>query len=173
MFTKKNMKLLHVAPEFCFARKFHTTKNISYTSIDLGYGLAEFNEDVTMLKFKSETFDSFIILHVLEHIQNEQSALTELYRVLKPGGWGILQVPMDLSSEKTIEDSSANTPEKRLAAFGQNDHVRLYGLDLSERLESVGFKVTYVNMWNDMADSDRIRYKVSKDEPFYLLKKNH
>jgi ubiquinone/menaquinone biosynthesis C-methylase UbiE len=117
------------------------------------------------------TFDCFIILHVLEHIQDERRALKELFRVLKPGGWGIVQVPMDLTLQKTKEDPSADTPEKRLAAFGQDDHVRLYGKDFKQRLENEGFKVECVDMWSRLAEIDRERYRISENEPFYHVKK--
>lgn len=172
LFNSKKKKLLHVAPEFCFARKFRKLRSIEYTSVDSGYGLAQVNQDVTRLRFSDDSFDCFIIIHVLEHIQDEKSALGELHRVLKQGGWGIIQVPMDLSLEKTKEDSSADTPEKRLAAFGQDDHVRLYAKDFKIRLEHAGFKVEYINMWNKLAEEDRELYRISENEPFYFVKKN-
>lgn len=172
LFNSEKKKLLHVAPEFCFARKFRKLKSIEYMSADLGYGLAQVNQDVTRLMFANESFDCFIILHVLEHIQDEKSALGELHRVLKRGGWGIIQVPMDLSLEKTKEDSSADTPEKRLAVFGQVDHVRLYGKDFKMKLEHTGFKVEYIDMWNRLAKEEREIYRILENEPFYFVEKN-
>lgn len=172
LFNSEKKKLLHVAPEFCFARKFYKLESIGYTSVDSGYGLAHVNQDITRMRFADESFDCFIIIHVLEHIQDEKGALYELHRVLKQGGWGIIQVPMDLSLEKTKEDSSADTPEKRLVAFGQEDHVRLYGKDFKVKLEHAGFKVEYIDMWKKLTEEDRENIRISENEPFYFVEKN-
>jgi SAM-dependent methyltransferase len=169
-FNKEIKNVLHIAPEFCFVRKLSNIKSIIYTGIDLNYGLAEYREDITNLSYSDCSFDVFIVLHVLEHIQDERRALKELSRVLKPGGWGIVQVPMDLSLEKTKEDPSADTPEKRLAAFGQDDHVRLYAADFKQRLVNEGFKVQCIDMWNELDKKDRVRFRIEKEEPFYYVK---
>jgi hypothetical protein len=79
---------------------------------------------------------------VLEHIPDDILAMRELYRVMKKGGWGIFQVPIRQTLEKTYEDFSITDPKEREKAFGQNDHVRWYGQDYKDRLKRVGFNVT-------------------------------
>jgi SAM-dependent methyltransferase len=171
LFNTEKKKLLHVAPEFCFTRKLKGVTTIDYLSVDLGYGLAQMSQDITQLHFPDLTFDCFITLHVLEHIRDDHGALKELFRVLKHGGWGIIQVPVDLSMEKTKEDLSADTPEKRLSAFGQDDHVRLYGKDLKQKIEKAGFGVEYCDMWKELSEGDRERYRIAQGEPFYCVRK--
>ena len=61
-----------------------------------------------------------------------------MYRVMKKGGWGSLQVPM--KGKTTYEDFSISTPEGRERHFGQDDHVRLYGSDYYQRLQDAGFE---------------------------------
>jgi len=101
---------------------------------------------------------------VLEHIEDDQKAMHELFRVLKPGGFGIFQIPMDYSKEKTYEDFTINSPEDRAKHFGQYDHVRIYGLDYFDRLRAVGFKVTEVNYSKKLSDQEIDKFRLMKDE---------
>jgi len=101
----------------------------------------DFNIDITKIQFKANTFDIILCIHVLEHVENDNEALMELYRILKPDGWAIIQVPIDKSLKKTYEDPLIKTPEERKKHFGQCNHVRKYGLDYLERLQKAGFKV--------------------------------
>src|SRR5690554_7554155 len=67
--------------------------------------------------------------------------MRELHRVMKPSGWGIFQVPQDLTREITYEDPTITSPEEREKHFWQKDHVRLFGLDYPEWLKRAGFEV--------------------------------
>ena len=69
---------------------------------------------------------------------------------MKPGGMGIFQVPQELAREKTYEDKSITDPIEREKHFGQNDHLREYGLGYPERLSSAGFKVEVVDIISEM-----------------------
>ncbi|AFY82280.1 class I SAM-dependent methyltransferase [Oscillatoria acuminata] len=129
--------LLHVAPEFSLAKKLK--KSYEYLSVDLDGNLAMQSMDITDINLPDETFDAIIANHVMEHIVNDFKALQELYRVLKPGGWASIQVP--LRGEITQEDFSITDPKQREKLYGQSDHVRQYGYDFKERLTNVGFKV--------------------------------
>lgn len=141
-FFKSPLKVLHVAPEQCFYHLFKNLKNLQYTTTDLYSPLADVKADVCNLPFESESFDVVFCNHVLEHVVEDQKALTELYRVLKPGGFGIFQVPQDYNRQQTYEDFSITNPAERKIHFGQYDHVRVYGLDFFDKLKSVGFKVS-------------------------------
>jgi SAM-dependent methyltransferase len=88
-----------------------------------------------------DLFDVIICNHVLEHVPDDRRAMSELYRVLKPGGFAILQVPISFVIERTIEDPSISEPAERARLFGQPDHVRLYGADYPDRLGEAGFQV--------------------------------
>jgi len=97
-------------------------------------------EDITNISFKDNSFDIIFCSHVLEHIEEDRKAMKELYRVLKPKGFAILQVPIK-NIENTFEDFSVKDPKEREKVFGQNDHVRIYGKDYKDRLIESGFNV--------------------------------
>ena len=145
-FIKKNkllrqyMKLLHVAPEKNL-QTFLEKESIDYFSVDLDSPIAKIKMDIRNVNFPSNYFDAIICNHVLEHIVDDKKAMEELYRVLKPGGWSILQVPYSPVLKETFEDSSIIDEKGRERVFGQSDHVRIYGKDYVNRLQSVGFQV--------------------------------
>ena len=137
---KNQMKLLHVAPEKNL-QKFFEKRNIDYFSADLNGIRAKIKMDIQDIKFPANCFDGIICNHVLEHIVDDKKAMSELYRVLKPKGWAILQVPYSPIMKRTFEDFSVVEDEERARIFGQSDHVRIYGADYLNRLKSVGFYV--------------------------------
>ena len=139
------MRVLHVAPERVFYWMFKKLKDIDYWPVDLDpekyHGRIRKKVDITDIPFEDNSFDLIMCNHVLEHIPDDRKAMAELYRVLKPKtGIAFLNVPM-FNIPATFENPAYNTPELRLKYFGQEDHVRKYGLDYTERLESVGFRV--------------------------------
>ncbi|MEG3066539.1 methyltransferase domain-containing protein [Acetomicrobium sp.] len=117
----------------------------------------------------SNQFDCIICYHVLEHIPDDQMAMKEIFRVLKPGGWAILQVP--ILRDKTFEDPSVITPEDRERVFGQRDHVRIYGLDYKDRLEQAGFSVKVDDYVKQLSSDVIERYGLMKDENIYFCSK--
>ena len=153
-FFTKNYKVLHIAPEQEFLRKFKKMKNLDYISADLFSPIVDVKADILDLPFENESFDVIFCNHVLEHIEDDRKAMSELFRVMKKGGWGIVQVPMKNSLEKTYEDFAIKDPKERQKHFGQYDHVRWYGMDYFDRLESVGFE----------ADANFYSQKFSKEE---------
>ena len=140
-FFTKNYKVLHIAPEQEFLRRFKKMKNLDYTSADLYSPIVDVKADILDLPFGNESFDIIFCNHVLEHIEDDQKAMTELYRVMRKDGWGIFQVPMKNSLEKTYEDFSIKDAKERQKHFGQYDHVRWYGMDYFDRLKKAGFEV--------------------------------
>nr|WP_289847887.1 class I SAM-dependent methyltransferase [Aliiglaciecola lipolytica] len=136
-----NIKVLHFAPETVLSRKLKSIFS-HYITADLNAKNVDMTIDMTDIPFPDEHFDLIIANHVLEHIPDDKKALNELKRVLKSmSGLAILQVPISLNSEQTYEDFSIDTDEGRLHAFGQEDHVRLYGNDYGDRLKQAGFDV--------------------------------
>jgi len=130
-------QFLHIAPEPFFIRKFQKIEKIKYITGDLESILAMIRLDLTTIPFGADSFDAIYCSHVLEHIQDDKKALGELFRILKPGGWAVLQVP--ITAEKTYEDATILDPKERERFFGQYDHVRKCGLDYVDRMRAVGF----------------------------------
>ena len=142
------MSVLHIAPEKVLGEALAKGQLEEYISGDLDSPRAMVKLDVTDLKFPDGSFDCVICNHVLEHVPNDRQAMRELFRVLKPQGFAVLQVPIALSQPATVEDLETASPEDRELRFGQADHVRLYGTDYVDRLDSVGFDVEEIK-WQD------------------------
>ncbi len=145
--------------------------NIDYVSVDIKSADAMLWMDITNIAFEDSCFDVIICNHVLEHISDDHRAMSELYRVLKPEGWAILQTPISLSLSETFEDRSVVTPERREKIFGQDDHVRIYAKDYKERLEKIGFCVSIHNIREELGYSTVCRYSLLEDESIYLVRK--
>ncbi|MDR3272023.1 MAG: methyltransferase domain-containing protein [Flavobacteriaceae bacterium] len=169
-FTKKR-KVLSIAPEQCFLKRFKNLKNLDYITTDLYSPIVDVKADILALPFKDEAFDVVFCNHVLEHIPDDAKAMSELYRVMKCGGWGIFQVPMRYSLEKTYEDFSITDKEERKKHFGQYDHVRRYGLDYFDRLEKAGFQVEQVKYYETLPKEDMKKYALSKNEILPVARK--
>lgn len=170
-FFTQNQKVLHIAPEYCFLKPFGNLKNLDYITADLNSPWAKVKLDVQDIPFSDNEFDVIICNHVLEHVVDDAKAMRELYRVMKPNGFGIFQVPMDYSLEKTYEDESINTPELREKHFGQRDHLRQYGRDYPQRLRDGGFTVNEDTFVKDMPKGLVARYALPSDEIIYLCQK--
>lgn len=170
-FFTKNYKVLHIAPEQEFLRRFKKMKNLDYTSADLFSPIVDVKADILDLPFDDESFDVVICNHVLEHIEDDKKAMSELYRVMKKGGWGILQVPMKNSLEKTYEDFSITDPKERQKHFGQYDHVRWYGMDYFDRLKSVGFEAE-INFYSQkFSDAEIKKFGLNRNEILPVVRK--
>ncbi len=139
--TSSALKVLHFAPEQAFYKRFRNQKNLNYTTTDLFSPLADVKADICNLPFDDNSFDVILCNHVLEHIPDDTKAMQELFRVLKPGGMGIFQIPQDLSRTSTFSDDSITDKKERASLFGQYDHVRVYGRDYFDKLRSIGFTV--------------------------------
>ena len=168
LFYNNKIKLLHIGPEYCIQKLLLELPNVDYVSVDLNASLAMIKADITNIPFKNDSFDVIICLHVLEHIVEDQKAMKELYRVLKPGGWGILQSPIDSKRDRTFEDSKITSPEDRARIFGQRDHVRIYGLDYKERLEKAGFIVKVDSYVKELGENMIQKYGLMKEEDIYF-----
>ena len=76
--------------------------NLDYISADLESHLAVVKVDITNILYEDNSFDVILCSHVLEHVIDDQKAMRELFRVLKPGGWAILQVPIPADMTKHL-----------------------------------------------------------------------
>ncbi len=141
-FFRDRARVLHVAPEAQLQRRLRAMANLEYTSTDISSPLASVRADLTAAPWPDAMFDVIFCNHVLEHIPDDRRAMAELHRMMAPGGWGLALVPFRTDRE-TTEDPSITAPGDRLRAFGQEDHVRLYGKDYLERLAASGFDVEY------------------------------
>lgn len=165
------LKVLHFAPEQAFYKRFKQLKNIDYTTTDLNSPLADVKADICNLPFEANSFDVILCNHVLEHIPDDTKAMQELYRILKVGGWGIFQIPQDLSRENTFEDNSITDKKERAHIFGQYDHVRIYGRDYFDKLRRIGFTVNEVNYTATLLAKDVERYALAKGELIPVVRK--
>lgn len=163
-FFNQNIKVLHFAPEQAFYRRFRKNKNWNYTTTDLNSPIADVKADICELPFSDNEFDLIICNHVLEHIPDDETAMKELYRVLKHGATAILQVPYEKNRKTTFEDDSITDPQERRKIFGQYDHVRVYGMDYFEKLQQVGFKVFPVDYTSKMSSEEIRKYRLPEGE---------
>jgi len=178
IFTSQH-KLLHIAPEDWLKKLFQALPNIEYIfgvkgvkSMGYYYDPETIELDLTNLKMSDASFDAIICNHVLEHIPDDKKAISEIYRVLKPGAWAILQVPYSAMLKDTFEDENINLPEERAKFFGQFDHVRIYGKDYKNRLELAGFKVELFNPANEVWSEKYIeKYALNRKEDLFIAHK--
>jgi SAM-dependent methyltransferase len=170
-YLNKPIKMLYVAPENSLKCFFDSKENIEYITADLNDTSVDVQLDITQIPYDDNTFDIIFCNHVLEHIVDDQQAMKELLRILKPNGWASLQVPIKHKLEKTFEDSRITTPQDRLRYFGQEDHVRWYGLDYPERLKKAGFNVEITNLAQSLSSEEVRKYGLRHKENLYFGKK--
>ncbi|MBF0596771.1 methyltransferase domain-containing protein [Faecalibacter sp. WQ 117] len=170
-FFTKSAKVLHIAPEQSFIKRFRNLKHLNYTTSDLESPLADVKADICDLPFEDNSYDVIFCNHVLEHIPDDAKAMSELFRVMKPGGWGILQVPISYQRDVTYEDPTITSKEDRRREFGQYDHVRVYGMDYYKRLENAGFIVEQVDYTKQIPAEDVEKYCLEKGEILPVVRK--
>lgn len=170
-FFTDNLKVLHFAPEQPFLKCFRALKNLDYTTADIDSPIADLNLDVTEMNIPDNQYDVLICNHVLEHVDNVDKAFSEIKRVLKPGGWAILMVPINPDVD-TFEDPSVTDPEERKRLFGQYDHVRQFGRDYADVLSKAGFKVTADRLYYELPDEKREKMHLARkgEELVYVAK---
>ncbi len=170
-FSKENLNVLHIAPEQCFHKRFKQQKNLNYLTGDLVSPIADMHFDLHDIPLEDNRFDVIFCNHVMEHVEDPIQCMKELHRVMKHGGWAIMQVPQDFSRAETYEDSSITTPEEREKYFWQKDHVRLFGRDYPQWLERAGFKVDVFDKESNIGPEMLERYRLSKEEVLYIARK--
>jgi len=164
------LKMLHIAPEQSFYKRFKKLNNLTYHTGDLESPLADYHFDIHQIPFEDNSYDVVMCNHVLEHVEDEFKASAEIYRILKPGGWAILQVPLNKDFETTYEDPSITSPSEREKHFGQYDHLRWHGRDYGKRLEKSGFTVEELDFVHEFSKEEIERMRLP-DETLYIARK--
>ncbi len=169
-FHPDNGAVLHLAPEPGIARFFGARPGVAYITADYLRPSMSVALDLQALPFSEACFDAIICNHVLEHVRDDRRAMAEIRRVMKPGARALLQVPVAASEAATHEDETITAPAAREAAFGQSDHVRLYGRDYGARLEQAGFSLELID-WRQrrgIFGADAERYGFNPREVLYV-----
>jgi SAM-dependent methyltransferase len=169
------LRLLHFAPEPVLYRKFLESDDIDYYPCDLtpqNLPASVRKMDITNIQFDDESFDAILCNHVLEHVPDDHKAMSELHRVLRTGGWAILQVPINSKLDRTIEDPAVTNPNERMKLYGQHDHVRRYGRDFEERLERAGFSVKVEETAGLFSPQEVVHFGLMADERIYFCTKS-
>lgn len=162
--NEESIKLLHFAPEEVFFNIFKNKKNIDYYPVDINPDLfksknIEIREKINMedMPYENGEFDFILNGYVLQCVNDDTKAIKELYRVLKYGGVCIILVPINKSSEITLEKEEYNTAELRKKHYGDKHHYRYYSMDLFGKLEHYGFDVEV------MTDEEILDFDFEKD----------
>jgi SAM-dependent methyltransferase len=171
LFDGGGLRVLHWAPEHALARKLRATPGLDYTSADLEPGAAMERMDITAIPRPDASFDVVLCMHVLEHVPEDRRALNEIARVLRPGGWALVLVPLDLQRAETLEDPLITDPDERERLYWQRDHVRLYGRDFPERLRDAGLDVVVDTFVRDLPAAEVARYGLFPEEDMYVCVK--
>jgi hypothetical protein len=163
--------LLHFAPERPIAQRLSSRPGLRYVSADLDSPHAMDRVDIASMPYADESFDAILCSHVLEHVPDDRRAMREMRRVLTPGGWALVMVPLDHARATTLEDPAITSPEQRRAAYLQEDHVRLYGSDLPARLDEQGFETAVIAYTRELPAAARARHGLRAEDDFYLARK--
>lgn len=170
-FFSAPLKVLHVAPEICFTKRFKNLKNLDYQTADIESPWADIKMDIMDIPLQDNSYDVVFCNHVLEHVEDDIKAMKEFYRILKPGGWAILQSPIYYHNETTYEDPNITDPKEREKHFGQDDHHRIFGKDYADRLRLGGFTVEPDAFVKELSDDEVFFRGYERHEVIYLCKK--
>ena len=156
--------VLHFAPNSGIERYLRGREGLTYQTADL-YAPADLKLDLTDIAQPDASWDLVLCYHVLEHVGDDRKAMAELFRILKPGGKAILQVPLEVGRDETDEDPSVTDPAERLRRFGQEDHVRFYGVaDFERRLRQAGFEVEAVDYVAQLGPEVVERHRLARED---------
>ena len=166
------MRVLHFAPERRLRRQIAATSPVEHVCCDLYPSEPGIRKvDMEAMPFGDGAFDLLIANHVLEHVSDDLKAVAEIYRVLAPGGLAILQTPFSPTLHRTWSDPGIIEPSARLQAYGQEDHVRLFGRDIVERITSTGLRSRMATHEELLGHIDVRKMGVNPAEPFFLFER--
>lgn len=158
-------KILQFGPEKWLIRAMKNTPD--YEPADLYAKIAKYRLDITKIDRPDNFFDVVVAHHVFEHVDDDKAAMHEMFRVLKPGGYGFFSVPINLSREATYENPAITDLDERFAHFGGTDHKRYYGRDFATKLEAAGFKVEIYRR----KPEEEVKWGLLRDECIYIGRK--
>lgn len=165
-------RIVHFAPERAIVALLAARQPADYRKCDLHPASPQIDAvDITRMPFGDASVDLLVANHVLEHVEDDSRALAEIVRVLAPGGHAILQTPYSNVLLRTWEDPGIVEPYARLQAYGQEDHVRLYGRDIFERFAASGLEACVVTHDQLLPDVDAGSSGVNRREPFFLFRR--
>lgn len=165
-------RVLHFAPERRLTDRLRRAGPAEYVACDLFPASVDVRKvDMTRMPFADGSFDLLLANHVLEHVAAVPAAIAEISRVLAPGGEAVLQTPYSPVLQSTWEDPGITSPQARLQAYGQEDHVRLFGGDFAQRFSESGLQADLKGHAELLPDIDPIRYGVNPREPLMLFRK--
>lgn len=155
----EKLTLLHWAPEQCLSSRLKKVSHLNYIKADIDRPDDKeiLKLDITHIDLPDNSVDIVVCCHVLEHIPDDHKAMTEVFRVLKPGGSAIFMVPIYINLTQTFEDFSITNPDLRMKYFDQYDHVRKYAWDITGRFTKAGFLVEVYPL-TSLADTVRKKY---------------
>jgi predicted SAM-dependent methyltransferase len=162
--------LLHFAPEWALRHQLQQVRGLHYITTDLYRHDLDLRLDVTALDLHDASFDAVLCSHVLEHVEDDRSAMRELARVTAPGGWCLVMVPIDLTWQATYDDPTITAPQERLGAFWQRDHVRLYAADIRDRLEDASFDVDRLQPERELGPEMMGRCRINDSDDIWLCR---
>ncbi len=169
LFDGRPKRVLHIAPEKSLSQRIQRIPGVDYLSADLFKSHVMVKMDLTRIQYPDNSFDVSLISHVLQHIPEDHKALSEIFRVLKPGGWALLHE--GIRGEKTIEDPTAQTPEKRGLLYGDPSYVRRYGADFKDRVAAHGFDVRVFAFGQEFNESQRAYYGLGNENDLHFCVK--
>ena len=156
------LEVLHFAPETGLQRRLKSLPKVRYHGADLKSVRADEHFDICTIPYPDDSFDVILCSHVLEHVADDRQAMSELFRVMKPGGWGLIEVPFDGKLDETLEDPSITTDEERIRVYGNKGHLRKYGRDYPDRLRAAGFEVTTHRYGTEFSPALVERYRLRR-----------
>jgi SAM-dependent methyltransferase len=163
--------LLHFAPEWCLEHRLRRRRGLRYVTADSRLGFGELQLDLRALDLPDACFGAVLCSHVLEHIDDDAAAMRELRRVLTPGGWAVVMVPVDHTRPETYEDPAITAPQDRERHFGQHDHVRLYAPDIAGRLAAAGLEVEAHDVAREAGPAAAARHGLMAVEDVFLCRR--
>ncbi len=157
--------MLHFAPEYGLARLFKERVH-EYRGADIDPHMADVVLNIESIDLPDGSVDLVLASHVLEHV-DDAKALSEIHRILTPGGAALLMFPLVDGWEFTYENPAHVTPQDRAKYFGQHDHVRYYGRDVRDRIRSVGFQLEEFTAM----EPDVSRYGLMRGDKMFIATK--
>ncbi len=153
--------------------RFRRMPNLDYTTADIAGGYTTWMEtlDVTNIAKPDDSYDVVLCLHVLQAVEDDQRAMREILRVLKPGGWAVLNSRMDADAEITRPHPSLPSPEERARAVHKDFCFRIYGRDFAQRLRDEGFDVEVMSFRETLTDEEVERYGLQTPGEIFVCRK--